>query len=676
MLSAIKNEINNLKKNIRLYDYHYYVLDEPLITDAEYDRCFRKLQTLEQAHPNLISQDSPTQRVGYAVVSKLRPIAHREPMLSLSNVFNGEDLHAFIHRLTDKLGFDANTIAFTCEPKFDGLAVNLTYEHGVLIHAATRGDGAIGEDVTHNIKTIRSIPSHLMGEPLPTLLEVRGEVYLSKADFEKLNQQARLNHGKVFANPRNAAAGSLRQLDAAVTARRPLSIACYGIGSCLGFALPDSHRQQLQCLQQFGLPTAEEIELVSGLKGCMDYYQKMQARRDALTYEIDGVVYKVNSAVLQKKLGYISRAPRYACAHKFPALEQMTELLAVDFQVGRTGALTPVARLDPVGVAGVVVSNATLHNMDEIIRKDIRLHDTVIIRRAGDVIPEVVSVVLAKRPANTEMIKMPSQCPVCGSIVVRESGQAASKCSGGLFCSAQLKRTIWHFASRKALNIEGLGPAIIDQWVDLNLIHTIADLFLLKPEQLYKLPNMGKKSSEKICAAITKSKQTTLQRFIYALGIHDIGETSARMLALHFGDLEPLMHASLDELMQLKDMGPVGAQSLIDFFTEPHNNDIIYKLKDNGVHWPMVERPRVQQGSFWQGKTAVLTGSLTTLSREEAKARLQAMGAHVAGSVSTKTDYVIAGVDAGSKLIKAQALGLTILDEKTFMNLLGPIERP
>ena len=470
-------EINALREKIRRYDYHYYVLDEPLVPDAEYDQCFKALQCLEEQHPDLITPDSPTQRVGATPASALKPIAHRQPMLSLSNVFSSDELDAFFNRICEKLSCREADLFLTCEPKLDGLAVNLTYEHGQLIHAATRGDGAVGEDITNNIKTIAAVPLKLMLNNPPALIEVRGEVYMPKAGFEAFNAQARLMDEKTFANPRNAAAGSLRQLNPAITAKRPLAIYCYGVGVCEGLDLPDSHFQQLQLLRDFGFRVSRESQLVQGLAGCLAYYDSMQLRRDGLPFEIDGVVYKVDSRVLQEQLGFVSRAPRFACAHKFPASEQMTTLLEVDFQVGRTGALTPVARLKPVAVAGVIVSNATLHNMDEIARKDIRIGDMVIIRRAGDVIPEVVSVVLEQRPEQTTLIQLPKQCPVCGADVIREEGEAVARCTGGLFCKAQLKRMVWHFASRKAMAIDGLGQVLIDQLVDFDLIRDVSDLY-------------------------------------------------------------------------------------------------------------------------------------------------------------------------------------------------------
>jgi len=563
---AMAEQINALRTRIRFYDYHYYVLDEPLVPDAEYDRCFKALQDLEALHPHLISNDSPTQRVGVTPASALLPIAHRQPMLSLSNVFSSEDLQSFITRVSEKLSCDEHQLLFACEPKLDGLAVNITYEHGLLTSAATRGDGAFGEDITHNIKTIASVPLSLMAKQVPSVIEIRGEVYIPKAGFEAFNAQARLHGEKTFANPRNAAAGSLRQLNPAITANRPLAIYCYGIGACEGFDLPDSHLEQLQLLRTFGFRVSSETQPAYGLAGCMAYYDAMQLRRSNLPFEIDGVVYKVDSITMQKKLGFIARAPRFACAHKFPASEEMTSILSVDFQVGRTGALTPVARLQPVAVAGVTVSNATLHNMDEITRKDIRIGDTVIIRRAGDVIPEVVSVVLEKRPAQTEFIHMPTTCPVCGAEVIKEEDEAVARCTGGLFCKAQLKRMVWHFASRKAMAIDGLGRTLIDLLVDAGLLNDVSDLYGLTIEQLAALPRMGEKSAENVINALTISKKTAFYRFLYALGIREIGESSARVLASHFSDLESLQAASIEQLLALKDIGPVGASYVIHFF--------------------------------------------------------------------------------------------------------------
>ena len=661
------NQMNTLRDRIRLYDKHYYVLDEPLVPDAEYDRCFKALQDLESQYPQLVTTDSPTQRVGVTPVSALVPIEHRLPMLSLGNVFSYEELQGFVKRLTDRLGSVSHDLLFTCEPKLDGLAVNLTYENGLLVHAATRGDGAIGEDVTNNIKTIASIPLKLMTDTPPAFIEVRGEVYMPKAGFEAFNAAARINDEKTFANPRNAAAGSLRQLNPAITAKRPLAIYCYGIGASEGIVLPDSHFQQLELLRGLGFRVSTESQLVTGLAGCQAYYEAMQLRRDSLPFEIDGVVYKVDSRELQQILGFVARAPRFACAHKFPALEQMTTLLDVDFQVGRTGALTPVARLHPVSVAGVTVSNATLHNMDEIERKDIRIGDVVIIRRAGDVIPEVVSVVMEQRPAHTTAIHLPAHCPVCDADVVREEGEAVARCTGGLFCKAQLKRMVWHFASRKAMAIDGLGRVLIDLMVDVGILNDVSDLYHLDLHLLAGLPRMGEKSAENLLHALELSKKTTFNRFIYALGIREIGEASARVLAGHFHDIETLKTATIEQLMELKDIGPVGAAYVVHFFAQAHNLDVVNKLLTYGVHWPVEQAKQADTQHVFYDKAVVLTGSLTRMSRDEAKAALLAKGARVTGSVSAKTDYVVAGSEAGSKLTKATDLGVRVLSEDEFM---------
>lgn len=666
----VLEQINALRQKIRRYDYQYYVLDDPSVPDVEYDRCFKMLQELEDHYPHYLTSDSPTQRVGAAPATALQPVAHHQPMLSLANVFSEEDLQAFIRRVTEKIGVSENELLFTCEPKLDGLAVNLTYENGVLIHAATRGDGAVGENITNNIKTIAAVPLKLMTENPPTLIEIRGEVYMPKAGFEAFNEEARAHGEKTFANPRNAAAGSLRQLNPAITAKRPLAIYCYGVGACEGFPLPDSHLQQLELFRAMGFRVSNETSIARGLEGCLAYYESMQTRRESLPFEIDGVVYKVDSITLQHKLGYVSRSPRFACAHKFPASEEMTTLLAVDFQVGRTGALTPVARLQPVSVAGVTVSNATLHNMDEIVRKDIRIGDVVIIRRAGDVIPEVVSVILEKRPLHTEAIHMPSTCPVCGAEVVREEGEAVARCTGGLFCKAQLQRMVWHFASRKAMNIDGLGSALIEQFIDVSLIHDVSDLYKLTKNELADLPRMGEKSAENVLAAIEHSKKTTFNRFLYALGIREVGEAGARVLASHFKTIEALKNASTEELLQLKDIGPIGAAYVVHFFAQKHNLDVIDKLLMYGVHWPIQESEPIDKEHPFYGKTMVLTGALTSMSRDEAKAKLLAVGAKVTGSVSAKTDFVVAGSDAGSKFDKATELGIRILTEDEFGSLL------
>ncbi|MCR9191058.1 MAG: NAD-dependent DNA ligase LigA [Gammaproteobacteria bacterium] len=664
------DQIIALRDQIRRYDHHYYGLDDPLVPDAEYDRCMQALQQIEQAHPDLVTTDSPTQRVGAAIASELQSIEHRTPMLSLTNVFSEEDLAAALSRMTDKIPSALEDLWFACEPKLDGLAVNLTYEQGILTHAATRGDGMVGEEITNNIRTIASVPLRLLTSSPPEVIEIRGEVYMPKAGFEALNIKAQAQGEKPFANPRNAAAGSLRQLNADITAQRPLSISCYAIGACEGIELPESHFEQLALLREWGCRVSLENECVQGMQGCLAYYHAMADKRDDLDFDIDGVVYKVNDINYQRLLGYISRAPRFACAHKFPAQEEITSLLAVDFQVGRTGALTPVARLEPVHVGGVMVSNATLHNMDEIERKDIRIGDTVIVRRAGDVIPEVVAVVLERRPETTEAIALPDACPVCGAEVVRELDAAVARCTGGLFCQAQLKRMIWHFASRKAMEIDGLGKGVIELLVDHHIIHDVADLYNLDPLVLSRLPRMGELSADNLIQSLNTSKQTTFARFIYALGIKEIGESSARTLAAQYRDIAHLKQASLEELLSLKDIGPVGAQAVIQFFTQPHHLEIIERLMTAGIHWPTVAPVAVSATHPLYQKKVVLTGTLEHMGREEAKASLIAVGAVVVGSVSAKTDFVIVGRDAGSKLDKATSLGVTVLTENAFLDLL------
>jgi DNA ligase (NAD+) len=668
--NEIEETIESLREQIRVYDHHYYVLDEPLVPDAEYDRCFRELQLLEAEYPQYASNNSPTQRVGGTPSDAFLQVTHRQPMLSLANVFSVEELTAFIKRATDRLDEANSELRFTCEPKLDGLAVNLTYEHGVLVHAATRGDGAVGEQITANIKTINAVPLKLRTDNPPRFIEVRGEVYIPKADFESYNENARMHGEKIFANPRNAAAGSLRQLDPAITASRPLAIYCYSIGAYEGDQLPNSHWDQLQVLKEYGFRVSAEIQVKEGIKGCLEYYEYMLAKRQQLSFEIDGVVYKIDSIAAQKELGFVSRAPRFACAHKFPAMEELTRLLAVDFQVGRTGALTPVARLEPVNVAGVKVSNATLHNMDEIARKDIRIGDTVVIRRAGDVIPEVVSVLLDKRPELTSEIRLPSTCPVCGSAVIREEGEAVARCVGGLFCKAQLKRMMWHFASRKAMYIDGLGSGLIEQLVDEGLVRRLSDLYELELNKVASLPRMGEKSAENLLSALEKSKKTTFNRFLYALGIREIGEASARVLAEHFADIPSIQATGLEELMSLNDIGPVGAAHVVHFFSQPHNIEVIDRLQQLGIHWPLAPKKEVNKDHLLFGKTIVLTGTLNSMSREDAKAHLLAVGAKVSGSVSTKTDYLVAGSEAGSKLTKAEALGIAVLNEEELRELL------
>lgn len=667
---AVLNQINALRQNIRRYDYQYYVLDEPSIPDAEYDRCFKTLQELETQYPEYLTEDSPTQRVGAMPATAFQSVAHRQSMLSLANVFSTEELQAFFKRVSERVNIEEKELLFTCEPKLDGLAVNLTYENGRLIHAATRGDGAVGENITNNIKTISAVPLTLMTEHPPRVIEVRGEVYMPKAGFEALNEAARLHNEKTFANPRNAAAGSLRQLNPAITAKRPLAIYCYGIGVCEGFHLPDSHLQQLEVLRSFGFRVCMEAEQRKGIGGCLDYYESIQSRRQSLPFEIDGVVYKLDSIQLQHILGYIARSPRFACAHKFPASEQMTTLLAVDFQVGRTGALTPVARLQPVSVAGVTVSNATLHNMDEIARKGVRIGDVVIIRRAGDVIPEVVSIVAEKRPPHTSTIHMPSHCPICGAKVIKQIDEAVARCTGGLFCKAQLQGMIWHFASRKAMAIDGLGEALIEQLIESGLVNDVSDLYSLKLNELSHLPRMGQKSAENLLAALELSKKTTFNRFLYALGIREIGEASARVLASHYKDIDALKRTSTEELLGLKDIGPVGAANVMIFFAQPHNVNVIDKLLGYGVHWPVQQNDIKDEHHPFYNKTMVLTGALSSMGRDEAKAKLLAMGAQVTGSVSAKTDFVVVGSDAGSKLDKAIKLSVRILTEDEFMHML------
>jgi DNA ligase (NAD+) len=673
-LDDVIRQLQQLRHQIRHCDYQYYVLDDPLLPDSEYDRLFQALLELEMQHPTLITSDSPTQRVGAPPAKLFTPIAHQIPMLSLNNVFTETNLYAFVKRVADYLACDDSTLLFTAEPKLDGLAVNLTYQNGILVSAATRGDGMVGENITNNIKTIASIPLVLLTSTPPALIEVRGEVYLPIAGFNALNEQAKILGDKIFANPRNAAAGSLRQLNPMITATRPLAIYCYGIGAYKGYddnqPLPASHFEQLQLLKQYGFCVSSENKKVYGLAGCMSYYHQLQQKRNTLPYEIDGVVYKIDSISQQQALGFLARAPRFACAHKFPAHEEMTEIIAVDFQVGRTGALTPVARLKPVSVAGVIVSNATLHNMDDITRKDILIGDSVIIRRAGDVIPEVVRVVLANRPITAKRITLPATCPICHAQVIREPGEAIARCIGGLFCQAQLKRMIWHFASRKAMNIDSLGKVVAHQLVEHHLITDIADLYHLTLDALCSLPRMGTKSANNLLQALQLSKKTTFKRFLYALGIREIGESSATILATSFADINALRAASYEQLVQLNDIGPVGAQHVIYFFSQPHNNQVINKLLESGIHWPK-DTPNVDSSHVFYHKKIVLTGGLKQLTRDEAIHRLEALGAKIVNSVSAKTDYLIVGHDPGSKLDKATALKINIIDELQLIRLLA-----
>lgn len=663
-----EQKIQKLREQLNFHNYRYYVLDDPEIPDAEYDRLLRELEKLEAEHPELITEDSPTQRVGAKPLASFDQVQHEIPMLSLGNCFSQEELDAFIKRIGDRLGSNEQ-IEFTVEPKLDGLAVSLRYENGLLVQAATRGDGTTGENITQNIRTIPSVPLRLIGDDVPPVLEVRGEVYMPKQGFEELNRRAAERGEKVFANPRNAAAGSLRQLDSSITATRPLEIYCYGHGSVEGWDLPATHHEILEQLKQWGLRICPEIRVVKGGEGCLEYYDDIQSRRAALPYEIDGVVYKVNRLDLQEELGFVSRAPRWAIAHKFPAQEEMTTLLDVDFQVGRTGALTPVARLEPVFVGGVTVSNATLHNMDEIERKDVRIGDTVIVRRAGDVIPEVVSSIPSRRPNNARLIEMPTSCPACGSEVIRPEGEAVARCTGGLYCPAQRKQAIKHFASRKAMDIEGLGDKLVDQLVEAELVDHVDDIFNLSVEKLAELERMGEKSAQNLVDAIEKSKQTTLARFIFALGIREVGEATALSLAQWFGDLNKLKQADVESLQKVPDVGPIVASHIHAFFTQPHNLEIIDRLIEAGVNWPVVETLPMDERPL-DGMTFVLTGTLSTMTRDEAKQKLQAMGAKVSGSVSKKTSAVVAGEKAGSKLDKAESLGVRILDEDALQRLL------
>lgn len=667
-INALKEQVAELREQIWNHNYRYYVLDEPSVPDAEYDRLFRQLKKIEQDHPELITSDSPTQRVGAPPLELFAEVTHRVPMLSLDNVFNDEELMAFDKRIRERLDTDAE-IEYVCEPKLDGLAVSLVYEDGHLVQAATRGDGQTGEDITQNVRTIHSVPLKLRGAGYPATLEVRGEVFMPLAGFNKLNEIAAKAGEKVFANPRNAAAGSLRQLDSNITAKRPLDMYCYGVGYVEAGQLADNHYAVLAQLKGWGFKVNPEIHLVTGIESCADYYRQMLEKRADLGYEIDGIVYKVNAFKLQQELGFVSRAPRWATAHKFPAQEELTELLDVEFQVGRTGAITPVARLKPVSVGGVTVSNATLHNMDEIARMDLHIGDTVIIYRAGDVIPKVVKAIAEKRPANAVKIHLPQQCPVCGSEIHKAEDEAVARCSGGLFCQAQVKEAIKHFASRRAMDIDGLGDKLVEQFVDQGLIKHVSDLFHLTAEQIAALERMGEKSANNLVAALEKCKSTTLQRFIYALGIREVGESTALNLANYFGSLEKIMAADEADLLDVPDVGPVVANHIYTFFQQDHNLEVIADLKASGVHWSETEVDH-QAAQTLAGQTYVLTGTLSEMTRDEAKEYLQQLGAKVSGSVSKKTHCVVVGENAGSKLAKAESLGVEIMDELAFIEFL------
>jgi DNA ligase (NAD+) len=667
-LMGVAARIAQLRAEIEQHNYRYYVLDDPSISDAEFDQLFRELQTLEAQHPELLTPDSPTQRVGVTPVKSFAEVQHRTPMLSLNNAFSEDEVRAFDARIREALGVDE--VEYAVEPKFDGLAITLSYRDGVFVQGATRGDGSTGEDVTENLRTVRTIPLKLL-KPIREV-EVRGEVLMFKRDFTRLNDAQRAKGEKEFANPRNAAAGSLRQLDSRITASRRLSFFSYGIGFCEGEKLPDRHDRQMALLLQWGVPVAQQRGVVRGLEGLLGYYREIGAAREQLPFDIDGVVYKVNDIARQQQLGFVSRAPRWAIAHKFPAEEASTTLLDIEVQVGRTGALTPVARLAPVFVGGVTVTNATLHNEDEIRRKDVRIGDTVIVRRAGDVIPEVARVVPEKRPRDAREFVMPKACPVCGSHVAKLEDEAIWRCTGGLFCPAQRKQSLLHFASRRALDIEGMGDKLVEQLVDSGMVSTPADLYdrhKLNLQTLAGLERMGEKSVNNLLAAVEHSKQTTLARFIYALGIRNVGEATAKDLAQHFGSLDNLLAADAESLQQVPDVGPVVAQSIADFLAEAHNREVMEHLRACGVHWAE-HQPLPAAALPLSGKTFVLTGTLAGLSREQAKEKLEALGAKVAGSVSKKTDYVVAGTEAGSKLDKARELGVAVLDEQGLQKLL------
>ncbi|WP_345868716.1 NAD-dependent DNA ligase LigA [Shewanella algae] len=668
-MQAIENEIDQLISTINEHNIRYYVDDNPSIPDAEYDRLMQRLRMLEAEHPELQRSDSPSLRVGGLALAKFEQVTHLKPMLSLDNAFSEEDFAAFHKRVTDRVG----EFSYCCEPKLDGLAVSILYRDGVLERAATRGDGAVGEDITENVRTIRAVPLKLRGNDYPPLLEVRGEVFMPKAAFEALNERNRVKGDKLFVNPRNAAAGSLRQLDSKITASRALAFYAYALGVVEpeSFPLADTHLGQLQQLKTWGLPVSSEIRLAKDLSEVDDYYRDIMARRSALAYEIDGVVFKVNSIEAQQTLGFVSRAPRWAIAYKFPAQEEMTLLEGVDFQVGRTGAVTPVARLKPVFVGGVTVSNATLHNADEIARLGVKVGDTVIIRRAGDVIPQVVAVVPEKRPEGAKEISFPEQCPVCGSQVERLEGEAVARCTGGLFCEAQRKEAIKHFASRKALDIDGMGDKIVEQLIDKELVESPADLFSLTASALTMLERMGLKSATNLVQAIEAAKQTTLAKFLYALGIREVGESTAANLARHFKELDALKQASVEQLIEVEDVGAIVAQHVAHFFAQPHNLEVIDKLLAAGVTWPAIEAPSEDEQPL-KGQIWVLTGTLSQMSRTDAKAQLEALGAKVSGSVSKKTDCVVAGEAAGSKLTKANELGVKVLDEAGLLALLQP----
>jgi DNA ligase (NAD+) len=668
ILRALREEAESLRRQIEEHNKRYYTLDDPSIPDAEYDRLFRRLQDLEEQYPELAVADSPSRRVGARPVTQFAEVKHRTLMLSLNNALSEDEVRSFDERVRKALGVE--NVEYAVEPKFDGLAISLTYRDGVFVQGATRGDGATGEDVTPNLRTVHSIPLRLNIGANIRDLEVRGEVLMFRRDFERLNERQRKAGEKEFVNPRNAAAGSLRQFDSRITSRRPLRFFAYGTGEA--DHTRRTHSEILDSLADLGFPVADERSTVSGMSGLLEYFARIGARRATLPYAIDGVVYKVNRLEWQRQLGFVSRAPRFAVAHKFPAEEELTQVLGIDVQVGRTGAITPVARLKPVFVGGVTVTNATLHNEEELRRKDVRIGDTVTVRRAGDVIPEIVSVLAEKRLPRAAIFSMPSKCPVCGSEIVKSPGEAVARCSGGLYCPAQRKQALLHFASRRAMDIEGLGDKLVDQLVDAGLVHNPADLFKLTLAQLSALDRMADKSAANVLAALASSRRTTLQRFIFALGIRNVGESTARDLAAHFGSLDRLLAAMPAELELTHDVGPVVAKSIRQFFDEAHNLRVIRELRAAGVEWPEGESRRASPAG--QSRTFVLTGTLQTMTRDDARAMIEAKGHKVSGSVSKKTDYVVAGEDAGSKLVKAGQLGVTVLDEMEFVNLIERTE--
>ena len=674
--AEVTNRLQQLREQLNAYSHQYYVLDSPTVPDVEYDRLFRELEDLEKQYPSMILPDSPTQKVGAEPLASFSQVIHERPMLSLDNAMNEKELIDFERKVKDRLkgsGSNIDDIEFACEPKLDGLAVSILYENGQLVQAATRGDGSTGENITLNVRTIKNVPLSLRGSDYPERLEVRGEIYIPKAGFEKLNKDARENEGKVFANPRNAAAGSLRQLDSRITATRPLEFCAYSIGIVSDdFNLPTKHSAILQCIKQWGLKINSDMDVVIGIQSCVNYFSDMGQKRDALDYDIDGIVFKINDITLQQKLGFVARAPRWAIAAKFPAQEEITVLEGVDFQVGRTGALTPVARLQPVHVAGVMVSNATLHNMDEIARLGVKIGDSIVIRRAGDVIPQVVSVVLDRRPDNAADIEMPKECPVCGSHIERIETEAVARCSGGLYCGAQRKEAIKHFASRKALDIDGLGNKLVEQLVDAGLINSFDDLFHLQLEDVASLERMAEKSAQNLLDALENAKNTTLGRFLYALGIREVGVTTAQNLADYFGYLNRIEQADEATLLAVPDVGEIVAQHILSFFSEEHNQKIIEQLRQAGLNWPENDPMSAEDEAELPlvGKVFVITGTLSEMGRDDAKNYLQALGAKVTGSVSAKTDCLVAGEKAGSKLVKAQGLEIPVLDEAGFISLL------